>query len=126
MALRTVSAHPIMRSYCCCRMFVDTSQSTCPLLSVIASASAISVCMLAGMAGLRFAAPTHSIPPASLLCSNSLAPIWLISAPDTSDKTTLVGNRCSRYDSMPRVCVVLTRMQVCCGETTDSMTDARS
>lgn len=87
-------AYPTIRSYCCCRMFVDTSHSTCPDFSVIASASAMSVCIDAGMDGFLFAAPTHSsVPP---LCSNSLAPSCAISAPDTSDRTTLVGNRCSR------------------------------
>lgn len=35
--------YPIIRSNCCCRMLVDTSQSTWPDFSVIASASAMSV-----------------------------------------------------------------------------------
>lgn len=100
-----------MRSYCCCRMFGATSQSTWPDLSVMASASAISVCIDAGIDGFLFAAPTHnSVEP---LCSNSLGASCVISAPDTKDRTTLVGKRCSRYDSMPRLWVVLTRMQVC-------------
>lgn len=118
------ATYPIMRSYCCCRMFWDTSQSTFPDLSVIDSASAMSCCIDAGIDGFLFAAPTQSsVDP---LCSNSLAPIWEISAPDTNESTTFVGKRDSRYDSMPRVCVVLTRMQVCCGATTASMTEARS
>lgn len=116
--------YPTMRSYCCCRILVDTSQSTWPDLSVMANASAMSVCMDAGMDGFLFAAPTdNSVEP---LCSNSLAPSCVMETPETSDRTTLVGKRCSRYDSMPRVWVVLTKMQVCCGETTDSMTEAKS
>lgn len=106
-----VDTHPIIRSYCCCRMLGDTWQSTWPELKVIASASAISDWIDAGMAEFLFAGPTHiSVAPR---CSNSLAPSCAISAPDTNDSTTLVGNLCSRYDSTPSACVVLTRMQVC-------------
>lgn len=36
------ATHPIMRSYCCCRMLEETSQSTWPDLRVMASASAMS------------------------------------------------------------------------------------
>jgi hypothetical protein len=58
-----------------------------------------------------FVGPTQiSVAP---LCSNSLVASCKTSAPDTNDKTTFVGNRCSRYDSMPRLCVVLMSMQVC-------------
>lgn len=85
---------PIIRSYCCCRMLVDTSQSTWPDLSVMANASAMSVCIDAGIDGFLFAAPTYSS--VAPLCSNSLAPSCVISAPDTNESTTLVGKRCSR------------------------------
>lgn len=117
-------AYPIILSYCCCRILLETWQSTCPLLRVIASASAISPCMVLGIDGFLFAGPTHtSVDP---LCSNSLAPNCVISAPETSDKTTLLGNLDSSCASTPRVCVVLTRIHVCWGVTTDSMTAARS
>lgn len=95
-----------------------------PDLSVMASASAMSCCIDTGIEEFLFAAPTQSsVGPE---CSNSLAPVCVISAPDTNERTTFVGKRCSRYDSTPNVCVVLTRMHVCWGATTDSMTDARS
>lgn len=114
----------MLRSYCCCLMLGETSQSTWPDFNVMARASAMSAWMDEGMAGFAFAAPTHSsVEP---FCSNSLAPSCTISAPETSESTTLVGKRCSRYDSMPMVLVVLIRMHVCCGDTTDSMTPARS
>jgi hypothetical protein len=120
-AIRT---YPIMRSYCCWRMLGETLQSTCPEPRVMARASAMSAWICAGMLGLVLAGPTQmSVAP---LCSNSLAPICEISAPETKDKTTLVGKRCSRYDSTPRLCVVFIRMHVCCGETTDSMMLAMS
>lgn len=84
----------------------------------------MSCCIDAGIDGFLFAAPTNnSVDP---LCSNSLGANCVISAPETRERTTLVGKRSSRNDSMPRVCVVLTRMHVCWGETTDSMTEARS
>lgn len=69
---RTPAAYPIILSYCCCRMFVDTWQSTCPLLSVMARASAISPCIVLGMAGFLLAGPTQTS--AVPLCSNSDAP----------------------------------------------------
>ena len=103
--------HPIIRSYCCCLIFGETLQSTWPVLNVMAKASAISFWMAAGIVSFLFAGPTHtSVAPT---CSNSLAPSCVISAPDTSESTTFVGNLCSRCDSTPRVFVVLTRMQVC-------------
>lgn len=124
LAILVVWAYPIMRSYCCCLIFWETLQSTWPVLSVIASASAISFWIAAGIASFLLAGPTQiSVAP---ICSNSLAPSCVISAPDTNESTTLVGNLCSRCDSTPSVCVVLTRMQVCWGVTTDSMTAARS
>lgn len=85
----------------------------------MAKASAISDWICAGIAAFLLAGPTQmSVAP---LCSNSLAPSCVISAPETNDRTTFVGNRCSKYDSTPRLCVVFIRMQVCWGETTDSM-----
>lgn len=120
----TSMTHPIMRSYCCCRMLLETLHSTWPVLKVIANASAMSFCMAAGITSFLFAGPTQtSVAPT---CSNSLDPSWVISAPDTSDKTTLVGNLCSRWVSTPKLWVVLTSMHVCWGVTTDSMTEARS
>ena len=84
----------------------------------------MSPCIVLGIAGFLFAGPTHiSVEP---LCSNSLAPNCVISAPETRERTTLLGNLDSRCVSTPNVCVVLTSMHVCCGVTTDSMTAARS
>ena len=118
------SANPIILSNCCCRILPDTLQSTCPVLRVIAKASAMSFWIATGMATFLLAGPTQtSVEP---MCSNSLAPSCVISAPDTNDNTTLVGNLCSSCDSTPRVWVVFTKMQVCWGVTTDSMTAARS
>ena len=77
----------------------------------MAKASAISDWICGGMDGFLLAGPTQiDVAP---LCSNSLAPIWDNSAPDTRDKTTLVGKRCSKYDSTPRLCVVFIRIHVC-------------
>lgn len=105
-------------------MFRDTLQSTWPVLNVIASAWAISSWIDAGMRSFLLAGPIHtSVEPR---CSNSLWPSCEISAPDTSDRTTLVGKRSSMVDSTPSAWVVLIRMQVCCGVTTDSMTPAMS
>lgn len=103
--------HPIMRSYCCCRMFWDTLQSTCPELKVMARASAMSDWICGGMFAFLLAGPTQMF--VAPLCSNSLAPSCEISAPDTNESTTFVGKRCSRYDSTPRLCVVFIRMHVC-------------
>lgn len=84
----------------------------------------MSDCIETGIEGFLFAGPTQiSLEP---LCSNSLAPSCVSSAPDTREMTTLVGNRCSRYDSTPKECVVLTRIHVCCGATTGSMIEAMS
>lgn len=47
-------------------------------------------------------------------------------APFTSDNTIFVGNRDSRYDSIPKLYVVFTTMQVCCGVTTESIIAATS
>jgi len=124
MLMQINMSYPIILSYCCCRIFAATLQSTCPVLKVMANASAMSCCIDIGIAGFLFAGPTHtSVEP---LCSNSLAPNCVISAPDTNERTTFVGKRCSKCDSTPSVCVVLTRMHVCWGVTTDSMTAARS
>ena len=117
-------AYPIIRSYCCCRMLIETWQSTPPVVSVMARASAMSFWIVGGIAAFLLAGPTHtSVAPR---CSNSLAPNCVISAPDTNDRTTFVGNLCSRCDSTPKVCVVFTNMHVCWGVTTGSMTAARS
>lgn len=117
-------SYPITRSYCCCRILLDTLQSTWPVLRVIARACAISSCIEVGMFEFLFAGPTQtSVDP---LCSNSLPPNCVRSAPQTSERTTLVGKRASMADSRPSECVVLTRMQVCWGVTTESMTEARS
>lgn len=87
-------------------------------------ASAMSDWIDIGIEGFLLAGPTQtSVAP---LCSNSLAPSCVSSAPDTNDSTTFVGNLCSKYDSTPIVCVVFIRIQVCCGETTASMTLAIS
>lgn len=116
--------YPITRSYCCCRMLLDTLQSTWPVLRVIAKACAMSSWIEGGMLEFLFAGPTQtSLDP---LCSNSLGASCVRSAPHTSDRTTLVGNRASMADSRPSECVVLTKMQVCWGVTTESMTEARS
>lgn len=62
--------YPIILSYCCCLMLDETLQSTWPELRVMASASAISDWMEAGMPGFLFAGPTqNSVEPA---CSNSV------------------------------------------------------
>lgn len=117
-------AYPIIRSNCSCLMFVDTLQSTCPDPSVIAKAWAMSFWISGGMLELVSVAPTEiSDEPR---CSNSPGPVWVISTPDTNDKTTLVGKRCSKCDSTPRVFVVLTNIHVCWGVTTDSMMAAKS
>jgi hypothetical protein len=111
-------AYPITRSNCCCRIFVETLQFTRPVVRVIAKASAMSRCIDSGILEFFVAHPTQisdDVP----RCSNSLAAICAMSAPHTNDKTTFVGNRWDRYSSMPRAEVVLRRMHVCCGETTD-------
>lgn len=116
--------YPITLSYCCWRMFGDTLHSTWPELRVTAKACAISSWIDWGMFLFWLAGPIQiSVGP---LCSNSLWPSCVSSAPETSDRTTLVGNRSSRAASTPSVWVVLTRMQVCWGVTTESITEARS
>lgn len=57
-------------------------------------ASAMSDWMDAGIPGFLLAGPTQkSVDP---VCSNSVAPVCMSSAPATSDRTTLVGKRDSR------------------------------
>lgn len=116
--------YPIIRSYCCWRMFGDTLQLTWPVNKVIAKASAISFCIEAGIDGFLFAAPTQIS--VDSMCSNSLGPNCCNSAPDTNDSTTFVGNLSSRWASIPSELVVLTSIHVCCGVTTDSMIPAKS
>jgi len=103
--------YPIMRSNCSCLMLSETLQSTPPEDNVMANADAISFCIDEGMLDCLLVAPTQILE--LLRCSNSLAPICEISTPDTSDKITFVGKRCSRWDSTPMEFVVFTRMQVC-------------
>ena len=122
--LEPVLTYPITRSNCSCLMLVDILQLTCPVVRVMANAWAMSSRIDRGISVLLLAAPTHmSLEP---LCSNSLCPSCVSSAPQTRDRTTLVGKRSSTAASIPRLCVVLRRMQVCCGVTTASMTEARS
>lgn len=103
--------HPIMRSNCSWRMFSETLHSTCPVAKVMANAAAISFWIEDGMVDCLVVAPTQMSD--EFRCSNSPAPICETSTPDTSDRTTFVGNRCSRCDSTPMVFVVFRRMQVC-------------
>lgn len=105
-------------------MFLETLHSTCPVLNVIANACAISSWIEGGIWSFLLAGPTQtSVEP---LCSNSVCPSCDTSAPETSDRTTFVGKRSSIMVSTPSAWVVLTRMQVCSGVTTDSMTPAMS
>jgi hypothetical protein len=64
-----------------------------------------------GIAEFLLAGPTQiSVDP---LCSNSLDPNCVRSAPETRERTTFVGNRSSSCFSTPNVFVVLTRIHVC-------------
>lgn len=103
---------------------MEDLHSTLPLLRVVANACVMSSRVAEEILELFVAGPTNtSVEP---LCSNSLAPSWFSLALDTSDRTQFDGNRSSMASSTPMVCVVLTRMQVWFGVTTESMTEARS
>lgn len=77
----------------------------------MASASDMSFAIALGTTEFMFAGPTQTL--VFPVCSNSLTPSCVRSAPETSDRTTLLGNLSSRCCSMPRALVVLTMMQVC-------------